>query len=194
MARITLPTDEKTVRALKIGDPVLISGIMVTGRDLVHKYLVENYDKKIAKILKNTFIYHCGPIVMGDDDDYKIICCGPTTSAREEPYQAEIIKRYGIRGVIGKGGMEEDTLLAQKKHGAVYMSATGGAAALLSGYVREVIDVHFLKEFGRPEAMWVIRVEDFPAIVTMDAKGHSLHAEVYKSALKNYNRTLKKIR
>jgi len=194
MKVVRLPIEEKKIRSLKIGDPVLIYGTMVTGRDEVHRYLVENDDKKIAKIIKDTFIYHCGPIVMQHGKDLKMVCCGPTTSIREEPYQADVIERYGIRGIIGKGGMNTKTLGALKEHGGVYLQATGGAAALLSSYVKEVVDVHFLDEFGRPEAMWVIRVEDFPAIVTMDSHGNSLHEKVLTDSAQNYKDILDKIK
>ena len=129
MIKITLPTDVDTMRSLKIGDSVSISGVMVMGRDEVHKHLFNKYDKKAAKILNGSFIYHCGPIIKSVRDKYEMICCGPTTSAREEPYQADIVERYGLRGVIGKGGMGGSTLSALEKNGAVYLQAPGGAAA-----------------------------------------------------------------
>ncbi len=190
MITLNSPADEKSVRALRIGDVVRISGVIATGRDELHRRLFGRFDKKIANILKGSFIYHCGPIVKRSGGGYKIISCGPTTSIREEPYQADIIKRYGIRGVIGKGGMGGGTLTALKEHGAVYMQATGGAAALLSRCIKEVIGVHFLDDFGAPEAMWVLRVKDFPAVVTMDSHSKSLHDDIYEASMKRYKKAV----
>src|SRR5436853_7770227 len=104
---------------------------------------------------------------------------GPTTSIREEPYQADVIKRYGVRAVIGKGGMGTKTLAAMKEAGAVYLNGIGGAAQYYARTVERVLGVH-LMEFGIPEAMWHLRVNNFAAIVTMDAHGNSLHADVEK--------------
>jgi fumarate hydratase class I len=193
MIELSSPADINKIRKLKTGDRVAISGVIATGRDEVHKHIFKKYDKKAAAVLKDSFIYHCGPIVKKVKADYEIISCGPTTSIREEPYQAGIIKKYGIRGVIGKGGMGQDTLAALKECGAVYLHAPGGAAALLSKSIVEVSGVYFLEEFGIPEAMWVIRVKDFPAIVTMDSKGKSLHKKVYDESLKNYKKIVKDI-
>lgn len=186
MIKLNTPLDNKVVSSLKIGDRVLISGIIATGRDEVHKYLFSHNDKKIEAVLKNSIIYHSGPIVKEYDGKYEIVSCGPTTSIREEPYQAKVMKRYRIKGIIGKGGMGEKTQAALKSVGGVYLSATGGAAALLAKCVEKVIKVYLLKEFGVPEAMWVLRVKDFPAIVTMDSHGDSLHKKVFDESSKHY--------
>jgi fumarate hydratase class I len=181
------------IRKLKIGDKVAISGVIATGRDEVHKLIFKKHDKKVAAVLKDSFIYHCGPIVKKIKGKYEMISCGPTTSIREEPYQAGIIKRYSIKGIIGKGGMGEDTLSALKECGAVYLQAPGGAAALLAKSIVEVLDVYFLDDFGIPEAMWVVRVKDFPAVVTMDSRGKSMHKKVFDESLKNYKKIVKYI-
>jgi len=131
--------------------------------------------------LQGNILYHCGPVVLNNNGHYKITAAGPTTSIREEPYQADIIKRYGVRAVVGKGGMGARTLAGLKESGAVYLNAIGGAAQYYSRCIEEVLGVHLL-EFGIPEAMWHIRVKDFPAIVTMDAHGNSLHADVEKAS------------
>ena len=131
--------------------------------------------------LQGNILYHCGPVVLKNNGHYKITAAGPTTSIREEPYQADIIKRYGVRAVVGKGGMGTKTLAGLKESGAVYLNAIGGAAQYYSRCIEEVLGVHLL-EFGIPEAMWHIRVKDFPAIVTMDAHGNSLHADVEKAS------------
>jgi fumarate hydratase class I len=171
------PIAEKQIRELQVGDVVLISGEMYTGRDAVHSYLMNN---EPPASLQGSVLYHCGPVVM-KNGNYKITAAGPTTSIREEPYQGEIIKRYGVRAVIGKGGMGAKTLAAMKDFGAVYLNAIGGAAQYYAKCIDEVLDVNLL-EFGIPEAMWHLRVTDFPAIVTMDAHGNSLHAEVEQAS------------
>ena len=168
------PIDEATIRSLKVGDVVLIDGMIYTGRDSVHSHLIKN-DPPVD--LKGQIIYHCGPVILKDGDGWKMMAAGPTTSAREEPYQGEVIRRYGVRAVIGKGGMGAKTLAALKESGAVYLSAIGGAAQFYARCVEKVDGVS-LFEFGVPEAMWHLRVKGFPCIVTMDSHGNSLHKEV----------------
>jgi fumarate hydratase class I len=171
---LTTPLDEATVRSLKVGDVVLVSGQMFTGRDAVHAHLVK-HDPPVD--LRGAALYHCGPVVRKDGDTWSVTAAGPTTSIREEPYQADIIRRYGVRAVIGKGGMGARTLAALKESGAVYLNAVGGAAQFYARTI-EGVDGVSLMEFGTPEAMWHLRVKEFPAIVTMDAHGNSLHQEL----------------
>jgi len=171
---LTTPVDQATIRSLKVGDVVLISGRMYTGRDNVHSYLMKH---EPPVDLNGAMLYHCGPVVLKEGDTYRMMAAGPTTSIREEPYQADVIRRYGVRGIIGKGGMGAKTLRAMKECGAVYLSAIGGAAQFYARTV-ECIDGVSLPEFGVPEAMWHLKVRDFPAIVTMDAHGNSLHKDV----------------
>jgi fumarate hydratase class I len=174
VVRLTTPFTEQDVRGLKSGDVVLISGTVNTARDAVHKYL---YDGADLASIHDSVIYHCGPVVIKDGDQYRVLAAGPTTSIREEPYQAEIIRRFGIRAVIGKGGMGDRTRQACQEHGCVYLHAIGGAAQVYAQCIEEVLDVS-LEEFGSPEAVWRLKVKDFPAVVTMDAHGRSLHQEV----------------
>jgi fumarate hydratase class I len=171
---LTTPLDEAAVRALKVGDVVLVSGRMFTGRDAVHAHLVK-HDPPVD--LRGAALYHCGPVVRKEGDAWTVTAAGPTTSIREEPYQADIIRRYGVRAVIGKGGMGGKTLAALKESGAVYLNAVGGAAQFYARAI-EGVDGVSLMEFGTPEAMWYLRVKDFPAIVTMDAHGNSLHKDL----------------
>jgi fumarate hydratase class I len=179
MAELKLPIDEGAIRELKVGDFVELSGRMITGRDTAHKWLLEAFREDVAPFLKDTVIYHCGPVVgKNDDGSYKFVAAGPTTSIREEPYQADVIGRYGLRGVIGKGGMGARTLGGLKTHGAVYLHAVGGAAQVLARAIPRVERVFMLEEFGVPEALWVIEVDHFPVMVTMDSHGGSLHDEV----------------
>ncbi len=170
------PISEEEVRALKVGDIVMITGEMFTGRDAMHAYLLKN---EPDVDLNGAVLYHCGPVMLQEGDEWKVKAAGPTTSIREEPYEHEVIKRYGIRAVIGKGGMGPKTLAALKEHGAVYLNAIGGAAQYYARSVKKVIGVHQL-ELGIPEAMWHYDVKDFVAIVTMDTHGNSLHEEVLK--------------
>ncbi len=171
---LTTPLDEAAVRRLKAGDMVLLSGTVFTGRDEVHKYLHKGGD---LPVLHGGVIYHCGPVVLKKDGGWKVVAAGPTTSIREEPYQAGVIGRYGVRAVIGKGGMGAATLAACKEHGCVYLHAIGGAAQIYAACI-EAVDGVYLEQFGSPEAVWQLRVKDFPAVVTMDAHGRSLHQEV----------------
>jgi fumarate hydratase class I len=175
------PISEEQVRALKVGDVVLVSGRMFTGRDAVHHHLMQH---EPPVDLNGAVLYHCGPVVVkqppspaGESGGWKVTAAGPTTSIREEPYQADIIKNYGVRVVIGKGGMGAKTLAGLKASGAVYLNAVGGAAQFYARCIERVDGVSLL-EFGTPEAMWHLQVRDFPAIVTMDAHGGSLHKDV----------------
>src|SRR5829696_322749 len=172
--RLTAPLDEATVRALKVGDVVLVSGRMYTGRDALHAHLMK-HDPPVD--LKGSVLYHCGPVVKKEVNGWKVTAAGPTTSIREEPYQAEILRRYGVRAVIGKGGMGAKTLQGLAESGAVYLNAVGGAAQFYARCIERTDDVS-LMEFGTPEAMWHLWVRDFPAIVTMDSHGNSLHKDL----------------
>jgi fumarate hydratase class I len=171
---LSLPLNEKDVRNLKVGDVVLLNGSLFTGRDAVHKYL---FDGGELDILKGAVIYHCGPVMVKDNEKYKVVAAGPTTSIREEPYQADIIKRFNVRGVIGKGGMGDKTREACKENGCVYLHAIGGAAQIYAKCVEEVKGV-YLEEFGSPEAVWHLEVKNFPAVVTIDSHGQSLHDKI----------------
>jgi len=177
--KLTTPISEAQVRQLKVGDVVLLNGLVHMGRDMLHHHLM-THDSPVD--LNGAALYHCGPVVLKSDGKWMMGAAGPTTSIREEPYQADIIKKFGIRAVIGKGGMGAKTLAGLKEHGAVYLNAIGGAAQFYARCITEVQGVDFLEEFGVPEAMWHVIVKDFPAIVTMDAHGNSLHADVEKAS------------
>lgn len=185
MIKLNIPISEEDIRKLKVGDEVFLSGIVVTARDQAHKLMVEKKPDFIRNFLKESVIYHCGPVVRKDKDGtWSFVSAGPTTSIREEPYQADIICEYHLRGVIGKGGMGEKTLQGLQKCGAVYFHAVGGAGTLIANAVKKVINVFKLDEFGSPEAFWVIEVKDFPLIVTMDSHGASLHKEILERSKK----------
>ena len=190
MTELILPTDEATVRELNVGDFVEITGIMFTGRDSAHTYLVEEFRPDYRKMLEGRIIYHCGPVVKKENGEWKFISAGPTTSIREEPYQAEVFERYGVRAAMGKGGMGKRTLEGCGEFGAVYLHAVGGAGALAAASVKRVTNVYMLEEFGVPEAFWEIEVERFPAVVTMDSKGRSLHDGIRSSSRAAYEKLM----
>ncbi|MDD2694472.1 MAG: FumA C-terminus/TtdB family hydratase beta subunit [Anaerolineales bacterium] len=200
MRSVQIPISDETIRSLEVGEPVALSGVMITGRDAAHKWMVDTFIKKtrqpegddqqvyaaLKPILAGGVIYHCGPVVAGlDTKDYRFVAAGPTTSSREEPYQGDVMRHFNVKGVIGKGGMGPKTLAACQEAPGAYLHAIGGAASLIAQSVKRVLGVHKL-DFGVPEAMWVIEVQDFPVVVTMDAHGRSQHAVIEaqsKSAL-----------
>ena len=179
MIELVEPYTEEKIRVLKMGDMVHLTGVVYTGRDAVHRYLHEGGKPPVS--LTEQIIYHCGPVVIKEKGTWVVKAAGPTTSAREEPYQGDLIEKYRLRAVIGKGGMGPKTLEACKRVGCVYLHAVGGAAQVLAECVTEVLGV-YLEEFGSPEAIWALRVKDFPTVVTMDAHGNSLHAAVLEDS------------
>ena len=179
MIQLAEPYTEDKIRALQLGDMVEVSGMIYTGRDAVHKYLHEGGAPPID--LANQIIYHCGPVVIKEKGKWVVKAAGPTTSIREEPYQGDLIEKFQLRAVIGKGGMGAKTLAACAKGGCVYLHAIGGAAQVLAECVTNVEGV-YLEEFGSPEAIWAFRVKEFPAVVTMDSHGNSLHAAVLEQS------------
>jgi fumarate hydratase subunit beta len=198
MREISIPISDDIIHTLKVGEPVQLTGIMITGRDTVHKWLIETFIKKtrqpqgddlqvyeaLKPILAGGVVYHCGPVVSGlDTKQYKFVAAGPTTSIREEPYQADVMKHFNLKGVIGKGGMGAKTLKGCQDVPGVYFHAIGGAATFIARSVTRVLEVYKL-DFGVPEAIWVIEVKDFHAVVTMDANGKSLHEVVEKESAK----------
>lgn len=183
MISLQTPVSEEAVRALKVGDEVTVTGTIYTGRDAVHKYLHEGGQLPPGVSFKGGILYHCGPVIIKDDQgNWKCVAAGPTTSIREEPYQWQVIRDFGLRGVIGKGGMGERTIQACKDYGCVYLHAVGGAAQVLAECVKRVPNVYMMDKFGAPEAIWQFAVVSFPVIVTIDSHGNSLHKEVFAAS------------
>jgi fumarate hydratase class I len=176
MIRLTYPFDEKTIRSLKAGEAVSISGRIYTGRDKFHKYFADG--GKVTVDFRDGALYHCGPVVVRDPEGWRVMAAGPTTSVRENPYEPRFIAESGVRVIIGKGGMDSATLAAMKRCGCVYVQAVGGAAALSAAAVKKVAGVSYLEEFGAAEAVWHFDVEDFRGVVAMDASGRSLFDDV----------------
>ena len=179
MKHLSLPLSENDVRGLALGESVCLTGVIYTARDAAHKQLAAGFVPGMPDVAGGV-LYHCGPVVVRDGDGWRITAAGPTTSIREEPYMADVIRKYGIRAIIGKGGMREKTLNACKQYGCVYLHAVGGAAQVIAASIRRVRNVYMLEQFGAPEALWELEVVDFPAIVTMDSHGNSLHEQVRK--------------
>lgn len=177
MTKLSCPFDEKTIRSLRAGDAVSISGRIYTGRDKLHKSFADGAPLPVD--FRGGALYHCGPVVVKDAcGGWRVVAAGPTTSVRENPYEPDFIARTGVRIIIGKGGMDERTLAAMREHGCVYVQAVGGAAAMSAASVRRVAGVSLLEEFGAAEAVWHFDVEDFRGVVAMDAHGRSLFDSV----------------
>ena len=180
------PLTEAKVRQLHAGDAIRIDGTVFTGRDRFHRFAADGGVCPAG--MQGAVLYHCGPIVTGTPGQWKVVAAGPTTSMREEPYMKDVIARFGIRIIIGKGGMGADTLDACSRYGCVYVQVVGGAAQFLGQRVVSVEDVHFLKEFGPAEAVWQCTVRKLPGIVTMDSHGRDLYAEIRKASRERHRR------
>lgn len=181
--QLRVPLSEAAVRELKAGEQVELSGVVLTVRESGHRYLLQQEPPLLRTLLRDGVIYHCGPVVrkMKRKEDWKIVSAGPSTSIFLEEHAAAVIARYGVRAVIGMGGMGPRTLQACRQHGAVYLAAVGGAGTLLAGNVVRVHGVSKL-DFGIPEALWELEVKHFPATVAMDANGESLYQRVALSS------------
>lgn len=191
MRELTMPLTEECVRSLTLGESVSLNGTIHTARDAAHHRLATGSGPLPAGLdLRSAVLYHCGPVIVKSNGRWRVTAAGPTTSIREEPYLADIIRQYGIKAVIGKGGMGPKTAAACRENGCVYLHAVGGAAQVLADCVVEVSNVFFLEEFGAPEAIWVMQVRNFPAIVTMDASGQSLHADVLAESRRRLERII----
>ncbi|HEV8321492.1 MAG TPA: FumA C-terminus/TtdB family hydratase beta subunit [Myxococcota bacterium] len=176
---VRVPMGETAMRELRVGDEILLSGTIVTARDVGHEFMVRERPPYLVQNLQYGALYHCGPVVKKDRKGWHVIAAGPSTSMRVEPFTATVIRDYGLRAVIGKGGLGEESRKALVRHGCVYLHAVGGLAAMLARRVKRVVSVHKLREFGAPDAFWVLEVEDFPAVVTMDSHGESIHKQVH---------------
>lgn len=185
--RICTPLDEPTVRSLELGQHVLLSGSIFTARDAAHHRIAAGQPPPIP--LAGAVIYHCGPVITGQAPGWRCLAAGPTTSLREEPYEHLLIRRYGLRAVLGKGGMGPQTAAACAAAGAVYLHAVGGAAVIYADRISAVTGVDWL-DLGAPEAIWHLQVIEFPAIVTIDARGGSLHAEVLADSQQRLDKLL----
>lgn len=176
MKELKYPFGEEAVRSLQAGETVRISGKVFTGRDKFHKFFADG--GKLPVDFRDGALYHCGPVIVKDGANWKVMAAGPTTSVRENPYEPEFIRQSGVRLIIGKGGMDESTQKAMQECGCVYVQAVGGAAAVSASTVKRVSGVYMLQEFGAAEAVWEFELDGFTGVVAMDAKGRNLFAEV----------------
>ncbi|MGB9757982.1 MAG: FumA C-terminus/TtdB family hydratase beta subunit [Candidatus Bipolaricaulaceae bacterium] len=189
---LTTPIPEAEARSLRAGDVFYLSGLLITARDEAHKKTLE----RGAPIpLEGLAIFHCGPVVQKGDGGWKVVAAGPTTSARMELFEADFLRRFKPRVIVGKGGMGEKTLQALAEVGAVYAHFTGGAGVLAAQAIKRVREVHWLEELGIPEAIWVFEVEKFgPLVVAMDSHGRSLYKELSTQVEKNMETIRARIR
>jgi tartrate/fumarate subfamily iron-sulfur-dependent hydro-lyase beta chain len=174
---LNLPVKSEDIKKLKIGDVVYISGKLFTARDEAHHMMLEK--KEIPFDPSIMGLYHCGPLMKKKGKKWEVVSAGPTTSSRMEIFEDRFIERFGIKLIIGKGGMEKNTQKALQKYICVYMSYTGGAGALAADKIDEVENVYWLEELGMPEAIWIMRVKEFgPLIVAMDYNGNSIYRKM----------------
>jgi len=177
------PLSEAAVRSLRLGQEVRVSGTVHIGRDEVHLRALEMHEngEGLPVDLRDGILFHCGPIAVRDGD-WRIIAAGPTTSARMNSLEPAFIRAFGVRAIIGKGGMSKPTLEAMKEHGCVYLAMTGGAAVLAAQGIKAVKRVEWL-DLGMPEALWVVEADHLgPMIVAMDADGNSMYEAVDRRA------------
>jgi len=178
------PLKKEDIEKLNIGDVVYISGEILTARDEAHARILEMNEKgeELPFSLNGAAIYHCGPLMHREEQDWKVISAGPTTSGRMSKMTPPLMKVHEVRAIIGKGGMKN--VASVLKNRCVYLAYTGGCAALAAELIKEVKDVHWL-DLGMPEAVWVLRVEEFgPLIVGIDSKGKDIFAEIIEKAEK----------
>lgn len=177
---ITTPLAEEAVRSLKLGEVVHLSGLVYTGRDEVHQRAIELRERgeQLPVDLEGAALYHCGPIVKREGERWRLVAAGPTTSSRMNALEPRFIELFGVRAIIGKGGMSHPTVEAMKRFGCVYLAITGGAAVLAARGVRKVVGVEWL-DLGMPEALWILEAENLgPLTVAIDSSGNSLYARV----------------
>lgn len=183
MRSIQSPMDEATVRSLKVGEVVNITGKVITARDEAHIRAMEYLDegKDVPDCLFGCTLYHCGPIIVENEGGYELIAAGPTTSARMNSLEPRFIKEFGVRAIIGKGGMSSEVAEAMKECGCVYLAATGGAAVTLAEGLSRVEGVEW-KDLGMAEAVWRFDSNHLgPLVVAMDCHGNSLYEDVRES-------------
>lgn len=189
---LTTPIPEEEARALRAGDVFYLSGLLITARDEAHKKILE---RGSPLPLEGLAIFHCGPVVQKRGETWEVVAAGPTTSARMELFEAEFLRRFRPRVIVGKGGMGEKTLKALGEVGAVYAHFTGGAGVLAAQAIKRVREVHWLEELGVPEAIWVFEVERFgPLVVAMDSHGRSLYKELSAQVERNMEAIRARIR
>ena len=181
---LTIPLIDQDIEILEAGDIVYLSGLIYTSRDMGHRRISDllEEEKPLPVDFQGSVIFHAGPVVIKNNERWKLSVIGPTTSIRMEPY-AEMVAKLGVKAIIGKGGMNSGSLDCFKKYKQVYLQAPPGCAVKLGMAISEIKSVYWL-DFGMPEALWVLEVNNFgPLIVTMDCKDMSLHQLIKNDAL-----------
>ena len=185
--KLKTPISEEDVRKMKINDVLFVTGTVVTARDQAHRRALElaKEGKKLPIDLKGLAVFHCGPIMKKEGDKWIAVAAGPTTSTRMDIFEDEFIKTFGVRVVVGKGGMGKRTTEAMQKHGAVYGAFTGGAAVLAARAIKNIRAVEWY-DLGVPEALWIFEVEEFgPLTVSIDSHGNNLFEDIKKQVEEN---------
>lgn len=180
----TIPLKEEDMRNLRVGDVIYLTGHIFTARDMGHlkiRQLLQE-GKPLPKDFHGAAIFHAGPVCLKNEDgSWRLNVIGPTTSIRMEPH-ADLVGQLGVKAILGKGGMADDTLAAAKKYGYVYLQAAPGCAAKLAQGIKGVTDVTWF-EMGMPEALWDLEAEEFgPLVVGMDSHGRSIYKELREKA------------
>lgn len=191
MRNLYSPLDEKTVRSLKLGEIVSITGPVYTGRDEVHIRALEHVDegKEVPQVLNEAVLYHCGPIMKQNENGiWTVVAAGPTTSARMNKLEPRFIREFKIRAIIGKGGMSKEVAEAMKEVGCVYLAATGGVAVSYAEGLSRVTGNDWL-DLGMPEALWHFQTNALgPLVVAIDAEGNSLYDAVREKVAENMDK------
>ena len=193
--RLSTPISEETVKKIQVHDTVYLSGTIVTARDAAHRRALKfhNAGKQLPINLDGLAVFHCGPLMKQENNGWRVVAAGPTTSSRMEPFEDDFIKNFKIRMIIGKGGMGKKTVDAMKKYGAVYGAFTGGAAVLAAKAIKCVKGVEW-SDLGMPEAMWILEVEDFgPLTVAIDTHGNNLFEIIQTKVDKTKQQIYKKL-
>jgi len=188
-ASIDYPFTLEKIKGLNVGDRVCVSGKIVTGRDRVHWYLFEGGRSPVE--LNDGCIFHCGPVVIRNGDGWSVRAAGPATSIRHESYMPRIIEQYGLRVIIGKGGMGKATQEACVRCGCIYLQAVGGTAATVAEKISAVHKAHLVREFGVAEALWELEADGLETVVAIDTHGGNLHGEIEESSLQVFRALLK---
>ena len=193
--KLRTPVSEEDTRKLGVNDTVYITGTIVTARDAAHRRALKKHNegKKIPVNLEGLVVFHCGPVVKKEKDEWVIIAAGPTTSSRMNSFEGKFIKNFKVRIIVGKGGMDSKTTIAMKKYGAVYGAFTGGAAVLAAKTIKYVKSVEWI-DLGIPEAMWVLEVKNFgPLTIAIDAHGNNLYKDIQINVEKERHKIYKKL-
>jgi len=174
-----LPVDTDEIKKLKVGDIIFVTGKIFTARDEAHHMMLE--EKNIPFDPSEMALFHCGPLMRKTDRGWNVVSAGPTTSSRMEIFEDKFLKKFNTKIIIGKGGMGNKTKKALQKYISIYTSYTGGAGALAADKVEEVQDVYWLDTLGMPEAVWILKVNEFgPLVVAIDSNGNSIYDKLKK--------------